>query len=127
MRLALWALARDYGKKNLVYSGPRLESSRFEGAEAHISFDHTGGGLVFHGGGELQGFAVAGPDRKFHPANARIAGDSIVVKSAAVARAIAVRYGWADNPRCNLYNREGLPASPFRTDDWDGVTVGRHY
>jgi sialate O-acetylesterase len=121
-RLALWALGRDYGRGEVVCSGPRFREARFEGVEARVTFDHAGGGLVFRGGGELLGFAVAGEDRTFHWARARIEEDAVVVSSEAVERPVAVRYGWADNPRCNLYNREGLPASPFRTDDWPGVT-----
>ena len=74
-------------------------------------------------GGELKGFAVAGPDRKFYWANAEIQGDTVVVSAPEVPYIVAVRYGWANNPICNLYNKEGLPASPFRTDDWPGVTV----
>jgi sialate O-acetylesterase len=70
-----------------------------------------------------EGFAVAGEDKKFVWADAAIEGDSVVVSSKEVAKPVAVRYGWADNPDCNLYNKEGIPASPFRTDDWPGVTA----
>jgi sialate O-acetylesterase len=71
-----------------------------------------------HSSKQLEGFAVAGSDRKFVWANAKISGDEIVVSSPAVSEPVAVRYAWADNPICNLYSKEGLPASPFRTDDW---------
>jgi len=73
----------------------------------------------------LKGFAVAGADRKFEWAQARIEGKSVVVRSDAVGDPVAARYAWADNPECNLYNREGFPASPFRTDQWKGLTADR--
>jgi sialate O-acetylesterase len=76
-------------------------------------------------GGTVKGFAIAGEDRKFVWADARIDGDSVIVSSPKVMKPVAVRYGWADNPIANLYNRAGLPASPFRTDDWPGVTATR--
>jgi sialate O-acetylesterase len=87
-----------------------------------VRFRHTGGGLIAKDGGPLKGFAVAGEDRKFVWAQAKIEGHSVVVWSDAVPRPAAVRYAWADKPECNLYNSEGLPASPFRTDDWPGLT-----
>jgi len=122
-RLALWALARTYGKE-LVYSGPIYKSMRIEGEKIVMQFDYVGGGLVAGGGGPLKGFAIAGADRKFVWADGKIDGDSVVVSSSEVSEPVAVRYAWADNPVCNLYNKEGLPASPFRTDDWPGITVG---
>lgn len=73
----------------------------------------------------LKGFAIAGADRKFVWADAKIKGDTIVVSSDKVAAPVSVRYAWAINPVCNLYNKEGLPATPFRTDTWPGVTYGR--
>jgi sialate O-acetylesterase len=121
-RLALWALAKTYGKK-LVYSGPIYKSMKVDGNSIVLSFDHVGGGLVAKGGEELKGFAIAGADKKFVWADAKIEGDTVVVSSEKVAEPVAVRYAWADNPVCNLYNKEDLPASPFRTDDWPGVTV----
>ena len=131
-RLALWALAKTYGK-NLVYSGPIYKSMKVDGNKVILEFNHIGGGLVAGGGlpagpmvGEpLKGFAVAGADRKFVWADAQIDGSTVVVSSDKVAEPVAVRYAWADNPVCNLYNKEGLPASPFRTDDWPGITVER--
>ncbi|MBN2137543.1 MAG: hypothetical protein JW720_07035 [Sedimentisphaerales bacterium] len=121
-RLALWALGNSYGK-SIVYSGPLYKSMKADGGKIILSFDHVGGGLVAKGGGSLKGFAIAGEDKKFVWADAKIEGDKIVVSSDAVAAPAAVRYAWADNPVCNLYNAEGLPASPFRTDDWPGVTA----
>jgi sialate O-acetylesterase len=121
-RLALWALAESYGKE-LVCSGPIYKSMKVERDKIILQFDHIGGGLVAGGGGALKGFTIAAADRKFVWADARIDGDGIVVGSDEVSEPAAVRYAWADNPVCNLYNREGLPASPFRTDDWPGVTV----
>ena len=119
-RLALWALGTMY-KKTIVYSGPLFEGMKVEGQKTRIHFTHVGAGLEAHGG-DLQGFAVAGADRKFHWADARIEGDTVIVLSREVASPVAVRYAWADSPRCNLFNKDGLPASPFRTDNWPGIT-----
>jgi sialate O-acetylesterase len=121
-RLALWALANTYSK-DVVYSGPLYKSMAKKDKTIVLSFDHLGGGLVAKGGESLQGFAIAGADHKFVWADAKIEGDKIVVSSDKVADPIAVRYAWADNPVCNLYNKAGLPASPFRTDTWPGVTA----
>jgi sialate O-acetylesterase len=123
-RLALWALAKTYGKK-LVYSGPIYKSMRIEGHNIILRFDHVGGGLVAMGGEPLKGFAITGADRKFVWADARIDGQTVVASSDKVPEPVAVRYGWADNPVCNLYDKEGLPATPFRTDDWPGVTANK--
>jgi sialate O-acetylesterase len=123
-RLALWALGKSYGKK-LVYSGPIYKSKRTESNKITLEFEHVGGGLIGRGGEPLKGFAVAGADRKFVWADAKIEGDTVVISSDEVSEPAAVRYGWANNPVCNLYNKEGLPASPFRTDDWPGVTVDK--
>ncbi|UCG59694.1 MAG: hypothetical protein JSU70_09285 [Phycisphaerales bacterium] len=119
-RLALWALAKTYGK-DLVYSGPLYKSMEAADGKIRVSFDHVGGGLVAGGGGTLIGFAVAGSDQKFVRADATIDGDAVVVSSDEVSEPVAVRYAWADNPACNLYNKAGLPASPFRTDDWPKI------
>ncbi len=116
-RLALWALAEVYGK-DIVYSGPIYKEMKREGEKIILSFDHVGGGLVAEGG-KLRGFAVAGEDRNFVWAEARIEGDKVVVSSPEVKQPVAVRYGWASNPDCNLYNKAGLSASPFRTDRWE--------
>jgi len=123
-RLALWALAKTYGRR-LVYSGPIYKSMRIEGNKIILDFEHVGGGLAADGDEPLKGFAIAGTDRKFVWANAKINGNTVVVSSDKVSEPAAVRYGWANNPVCNLYNKEGLPASPFRTDDWPGITVDK--
>ncbi len=120
-RLALAALAIAYGKK-IEYSGPLYKSMQKEGKAIRLTFDHVGGGLVARGD-KLQGFAIAGADKHFVWADATISGNAVVVSSPQVPAPVAVRYAWANNPVCNLYNKAGLPASPFRTDDWPGVTV----
>jgi sialate O-acetylesterase len=120
-RLALWAQGTIY-RQPIEYSGPLYESMRIEGSEIRVLFAHVGAGLVAHNGGELRGFAVAGTDRQFHWAKARIDGDAVVVSSPDVPAPVAVRYAWADSPLCDLSNKDGLPASPFRTDDWPGIT-----
>lgn len=119
-RLARWALGAVYGQAG-EYSGPLYASMRVEGNRVRIVFTHVGGGLVVQHG-QLQGFTIAGADRHFHAAQAMIDQGGVVVWSPAVSRPVAVRYAWADNPYCTLYNKEGLPASPFRTDDWPGIT-----
>ena len=83
-------------------------------------FTNTGSGLM--ASGTVQGFAIAGADQRFHWADAAIQGDAVEVSSTEVPEPVAVRYAWGDSPICNLYNKEGLPASPFRTDDWPGIT-----
>jgi sialate O-acetylesterase len=113
-RLALAARALAYGEK-LEYSGPVFDSMKVEGANAVLKFTHLGGGL-FAKDGELKGFTIAGADKVFHPAQAKIVGDTIVVNAAKVPQPVAVRYGWANVPEGNLFNRAGLLASPFRTD-----------
>jgi sialate O-acetylesterase len=121
-RLARWALGTTYGQ-NVVYSGPLYESMQAQGNEIRIRFAHTGSGLEARAGGPLKGFSIAGADRKFHWADARVDGDTVVVSSPDVAAPVSVRYAWANSPDCNLYNKDGLPASPFRTDDWRGITA----
>ncbi len=121
-RLALWALASCYHKP-IAYSGPLYKSMQIEGNRIVLHFDHTNGGLAAQGGEPLKGFAIAGTDRTFVWAKAEIEGNTVVVSSDEVRTPVAVRYAWADNPVCNLYNGAGLPASPFRTDTWPGVTV----
>jgi len=123
-RLALWALANTYGQK-IEYSGPIFNSVAVEGDKIRVKFKHTAGGLKTSDGGAPKGFAIAGEDHKFVWAEAKIDGDSIVLWSKDVAKPVAVRYAWADNPVCNLFNKIDLPASPFRTDDWPGITVNR--
>jgi sialate O-acetylesterase len=121
-RLALAAQKEAYGR-NVVYSGPTYDSMRIDGDRARLKFKNIGGGLISAGNAPLKGFAIAGNDHRFVWADAVIDGDSVVVRSDAVSAPVAVRYAWANNPVCNLCNKEGLPASPFRTDDWPGVTV----
>lgn len=123
-RLGLTALATGYGH-DVVYSGPIYESMTVEDDKIRLRFKHINGGLVTRGGEHLEGLAIAGPDQKFVWAEAKIDGNTVVVWSNQVPQPVAVRYAWADNPVCNLYNKSGLPASPFRTDDWSGVTVDK--
>lgn len=115
-RLALAAQKIVYGE-NIVYSGPIYRSSTIEGNKIIISFDHIGSGLISNDGEELGEFAIAGADKKFVWAKAKIEGDKIIVWSEIISNPMYIRYAWADNPvNPNLYNKEGLPASPFRTD-----------
>jgi sialate O-acetylesterase len=144
-RLSLCARALTYGEK-VAYSGPMFKSVKFDGEKAILKFDHIGGGLVAKklvptqvrqtkAGDqaawrvdpdakdiELTGFTIAGKDQKFYSAKAIIQGDDVIVSSPDVTAAAAVRYGWANHPLCGLFNRDGLPASPFRTDDFPGIT-----
>lgn len=117
-RLALWALARTYGRKGLVYSGPLCKAMKVEGNAIRISFDHVGGGLASRDGKPLTHFEIAGADKKFVKAQAKIDGETIVVSSDQVVEPVAVRFGWHQEAMPNLMNKEGLPASPFRTDRW---------
>lgn len=130
-RLALWALAKEYGKNELVYSGPLFQKLEYRGDKALVHFSHTGSGLMV---GEkkglepakqtstaLKGFAIAGEDHKWYWAKARITenGKSVIVSSDKVKKVVAVRYAYRWNPiHSNLYNLEGLPAAPFRSDNW---------
>jgi sialate O-acetylesterase len=118
-RLALAARHVAYGE-SLVYSAPVFERAEFADGQARVRFAAMGSALTVRGGGnEVHGFAVAGADKAFHPAQARIEGDHVVVHSDAVSAPVAVRYGWSENPvDADLINREQLPVSPFRSDDW---------
>jgi sialate O-acetylesterase len=117
-RLAGWALAQVYGRPAAA-SGPVLREMQVRGNEAVLHFSDVAGGLVGGADGSVDHVAIAGADKKFHWALARIEGDTVVVTSDQVPAPVAVRYGWADNPsRANLFGKNGLPASPFRTDDW---------
>uniref|UniRef100_UPI003783841A GDSL-type esterase/lipase family protein n=1 Tax=Prosthecobacter sp. TaxID=1965333 RepID=UPI003783841A len=138
-RLAKIALAKTYGRE-VVHSGPVYASMKIEGSAIRLSFDQLGGGLVakevpatydvMRKAGktaplvrnspqsQLEGFAICGADKQWVWAEAKIEGDTVLVSSSQVLTPIAVRYGWADNPTCNLYNQAGLPAPPFRTDDF---------
>lgn len=143
-RLALWALAKDYGitvpsnslgswpviknffQKPIVSSGPLYKSSDVSGSTIRIHFDYSDSGLVVKGAPavKLKAFAIAGEDKKFVWADAIVDGSTVLVSSPEVSKPVAVRYAWANNPDGNLYNVEGLPASPFRTDDWPYSTAG---
>ncbi len=147
-RLALIALAQDYGK-SIPYSGPVFNALKIDGAKARLSFTHTDGGLVAKPvpatydvntkegktaptvrnspNSELEGFAICGEDKQWVWADAKIEGDSVVVSSDKVPAPVAVRYGWSENPTVNLYNGAGLPASPFRTDDFPASTLTNKY
>ena len=123
-RLALVARARTYGEQ-LEFSGPVFENYRIEGRQIRIFFSHADG-LRTADGGVPKGFAIAGSDHKWHWAEARIDGGSIVVASPEVLNPVAVRYAWHINPICNVQNGVGLPAVPFRTDDWPGISINNH-
>jgi len=120
-RLYLAAQWVAYGE-NVVHSGPVYEYMKIEGSKIRISFGSVGTGLEAGKTLPLKGFAIAGEDKKFYWAEAVIEGNEIVVSAAKVSAPVAVRYSWASNPDGNLYNKEGLPASPFRTDQWKGIT-----
>ncbi len=122
-RLALNALNLVY-KKDIVHSGPIYKSMTTEGNKIHLSFEQVNGGLKTPNNKKLKGFAIAGSDKKFRWAKAEIKGENVVVWNQKIANPVAVRYAWAANPVCNLYNKSGLPASPFRTDSWKGITEG---
>lgn len=124
-RLSYWALHNEYGKKDIVVSGPLYKSLKTVGNKIRIRFDYVDGGLVATEG-ELKEFTIAGDDKSFVPAKAVIEGNEIVVWSDQVNKPAAVRFAWRNIPRPNLYNKAGLPASPFRTDDWPVATQGRN-
>jgi len=123
-RLALNALANVYGQ-DIPYSGPMYKSMTIEGNKIQIQFTHANKGLKIKGGSKLKGFAIAGADKKFVWADAKIDGDEVIVWNTEIDNPVAVRYAWASNPVCNLYNGAYLPASPFRTDEWKGITYGK--
>lgn len=123
-RLALLAEALTYNNKDVEYSGPMYEGYNVENGKIRVFFSHTSG-MKAKDGGALKGFAIAGPDKQFHWADAKIDGNSIIVSCKDVSCPLAVRYAWDDNPDCNLVNASGLPASPFRTDEWQGLTFGK--
>lgn len=119
-RLAIAALAIEYGQKHDPI-GPTLKEVLIEEDKVVLKFEHLGGGLVCKGE-KLTGFTIAGKDQKFHNANAEIVGDTVVVTCPDVPKPVAVRFGWANYPVVNLWSKAGLPAGPFRTDDFPGVT-----
>jgi sialate O-acetylesterase len=116
-RLSMWALGAVYGKK-CETSGPLAAGQTVKHGSMVIRFKHTDGGLVSRDG-ELRGFQIAGADKRWVPASAIISGATVIVSSPEVTEPIAVRYAWSNNPQCNLFNGAGIPASPFRTDDWE--------
>jgi sialate O-acetylesterase len=116
-RLALWALAKTYGYTDIVYSGPIYKSMKIKGNKIRLYFDHIGTGLLAKDG-SLRRFIIAGEDKNFVDAKAVIDGDTVIVSSDKVLKPVAVRYGWNNAAQPNLFNKEGLPASPFRTDNW---------
>lgn len=128
-RLARIALVEQYGFENITKYGPTYQSMEIVGSECIIHFDNLGvgnlSGLISYYNEPLTGFAIAGADRQWHWAEARIEGETVIVSHPEVSEPVAVRYNWADNPQGNLYNKAYLPAWPFRTDDWPGVTEGR--
>jgi sialate O-acetylesterase len=129
-RLAQWALHQTYGKSDIVPCGPLFKEMKVEGNTIRLSFDHVGKGLMVGTksglepakeaeGGKLARFAIAGEDKAWHWADATIDGNTVVVKSDKVEKPVAVRYAFSMNPAgANLYNKDGIPASPFRTDSW---------
>jgi sialate O-acetylesterase len=125
-RLALWALHDLYGKKDIVFSGPLYKSMKVDGNKIRIQFDYVDGGLVAKGGAPLNEFTIAGTDQQFVPAQAKIKANEVVVWSDAVPHPVAVRFAWRNVPNPNLFNKAGLPASPFRTDNWKGMTEGKN-
>ena len=116
-RLAFIAEANTY-RLPVAFSGPLYENYAIEGNKIRIKFKYAENGLKTNDGKALTGFAIAGPDHQFRWATAVIDGNDVIVGSPDIEFPIAVRYGWANNPECNLYNTANLPASPFRTDDW---------
>lgn len=124
-RLALAAEEKVY-KKNVISQGPVFASQHIQGNTIVLHFSNAQNGLITLNNEPLKGFAIAGSDQKFYWATATVKEDCIEVSSDKVSNPVAVRYGWADNPDCNLYNKNGLPASPFRTDSFEGLTDKRN-
>ena len=116
-RLALWALAKDYGRKNIEPSGPEFRSMEVKGNQATLRFCHEGAGLASGDGQPLNWFAIAGLDGKFYPAAAQIKGDTVVASSPQVSNPRTVRFAWSEGAMPNFFNKDGLPAVPFRTDN----------
>ncbi len=122
-RLVRWALAKDYGMNNVEPQSPIYREVNIADNKATLNFDHVGGGLRTVDVNDVRGFAICGEDQKWVWADAKITGaDTIEVWSDAVAAPVAVRYAWADNPVCNVYSKNGLPLTPFRTDDFPMMT-----
>ena len=113
----MWALGDVYGKAVTSTSGPVPSGHQVNADSITVTFRHADRGLVAKSG-DLKGFVIAGEDQQWKPAEARIVGDTVVISSSEVTKPVAVRYAWSADPVCNLFNEAGLPASPFRTDDW---------
>ena len=117
-RLALWALAKDYGRDDVTYSGPLYKAMAVEGNTIRLTFEHVGSGLTSRDNEPLTWFQIAGEDQEFVEAKATIDGDTVIVSNDAISNPVAVRFGWHQSAEPNFINKEGLPASPFRTDAW---------
>jgi sialate O-acetylesterase len=115
-RLSVWALNTVYGKADIESSGPLPEKHEVRGSDVVVHFSHARG--LKARDGEVTGFQIAGEDQQWQPATARVEGETVIVSSPSVSKPVAVRYAWENDPKCNLYNAAGMPASPFRTDDW---------
>ena len=120
-RLYMAAKKIAYGE-DILYSGPIYSQMKVEGSKIQLEFDQIGSGLVLKNSESMSGFAVAGRDKKFYWADAKVIDDKVVLSSEKVKEPVAVRYAWDKNPVCTLFNKEDLPASPFRTDSWKGIT-----
>ena len=126
-RLARWALAETYKKPDITCRSPLYKALEQQGGKIVLSFDNVTGGWRPFDVAEPIGFTIAGADKVFVNAKAKILPDGrIEVSSEKVAAPVAVRYAWADNPVCNMYSQAGLPLTPFRTDDFPGITVDKH-
>ncbi len=125
-RLALNAMKVAYNSSKIIQS-PMYKQVQFTENKAIVTFENFGSSLV-EKGSELKGFEIAGEDKKFYYAQAKIEGNTTIVSNSKVNKPVSVRYGWSNAPiDANLFNQEGLPASPFRTDSWDGVTLKKQY
>jgi sialate O-acetylesterase len=126
-RLALEARRVAYGDKEVVSSGPTYKSMSVDGNRIRLQFDNVGNGLVLKdsSGPYLKGFAITGADRKFVWAQGKLEDNTLVLYNDQITTPVAVRYAWGNSPFVNLYNKENLPASPFRTDTWPGITQGK--
>jgi sialate O-acetylesterase len=121
-RLAGWALTKTYGQKGIVFSGPMYKDMKVESGKVRLSFDYADDGLQAKSD-DVAGFTIAGADKKFVAAKAKIDGKTVVVWSDEVKEPASVRFGWVNCPDATLFNKAGLPASPFKTDDWTWDTA----
>ncbi|MDH3650962.1 MAG: sialate O-acetylesterase, partial [Saprospiraceae bacterium] len=126
-RLVRWALAKDYGH-DILFQSPTYQSMEVQGNKVILTFEHVGSGLYAFDTESPMGFTVAGSDEKFLWAKAKIINaNQVEVWNDRIRNPAAVRYAWTNNPICNMYNRDGLPMTPFRTDNWPRVTAGKHH